>query len=96
MEVQQALRDAISLIRAQFSLWTVDLSEHAVGLESHHASLYNANVAVGKLQNKILDMDKEIILLRNACVIASTLSKLSRFRYCTTRSSSYKHDARRT
>lgn len=64
-EFLQAVRDALALVHSQFSLWTVDLSQHAVGLEAHHSSLYNANLAVGKLQNKILDMDKEIKLLRS-------------------------------
>ena len=58
IEVLRALRDALSLVHAQVSPWTVDFSDHAVGLESHHTSLYNANVAAGKLQNKILDMDR--------------------------------------
>ena len=71
--VLQALRDALALVHAQFSPWTVDFSEHAVGLESHHILLFNANVAVGKLQNKILVMDKETILLRIVRALATTL-----------------------
>ena len=61
--VLQALRHGLALVHAQFSLWTVDFSEHAVGFELHQIFLYNANAAAGKLQHKILDMDKEIILL---------------------------------
>ena len=41
-EFLQAVRDALALVHAQFGLWTVDLSKHAVGLEAHHSSLYNA------------------------------------------------------
>ena len=40
-EFLQAVRDALALVHAQSSLWTVDLSQHAVGLEAHHSSLYN-------------------------------------------------------
>lgn len=41
----QAVHEAIAQTHAQFSQfshWTLDLSEHAMGLEAHGASLYNA------------------------------------------------------
>ena len=47
------VRTALAEVHAQFRSWTVDLSEHAVGLELHHTSLCNASVAVGQARTQL-------------------------------------------
>ena len=66
---------AIAQVHAQFSYWRIDLSEHAMGLEAHHASLFNANVAVSQSKNKIADMEQKVIVFRNSHVSEATPSQ---------------------
>ena len=42
----EATRRAFREVQAHFNLWVPVIEEHAQGLETHHASLYNASQAV--------------------------------------------------
>ena len=56
-ETLQAILRSLREVESQFDRWAGDLAGHALQLEQHHASLYNAAVAVQRIEGKLAEVE---------------------------------------